>query len=135
MARCAHIFGNDVRNIIELDPASDWRPDGGYVIASETAQIGWRYENGVFTDPTPPTEPPPRRPPSITAVQAELALLQTGLLDDIEAYIATLPRATQIRWRRMQVLERDDATLTEAWAARGGTPEQLDALFALGATL
>lgn len=132
MARYAIVENGIVTNIATGDAEWAAKVDA---VQSDEAQIGWRYENGVFTDPTPATAPPPARIVRITAVQAELALLQWDMLDAIEAYILTLPRATQIRWRRMQVLERDDATLTEAWAARGGTADQLDALFALGATL
>lgn len=61
MARYAHIIANDVVNVVEIDPASSWRPDGGYVVQTDVAGVGWRYEGGVFSDPN---EPPPPLPPT-----------------------------------------------------------------------
>lgn len=74
-----------------------------------------------------------------TRRQGRLALLQSGLLDAVEASIAAIDdpatrRAAQIEYEA-DTWERGNAFLQAMWAQQGGTPEQLDDLFALAVTL
>lgn len=46
----------------EGDLPNDW-PDFDAWVASDEAQIGWSYANGVFTPPPPPELPPAPEPP------------------------------------------------------------------------
>lgn len=71
----------------------------------------------------------------ITPRQARLALLGAGLLDAVEAYIASQPRAVQLEWEYTSEIRRDNALLTTSAAALGLTSEQLQALFTTAATL
>ena len=71
----------------------------------------------------------------ITPRQARLALLAAGLLDAVEAYIATQSRAVQLEWEYASEIRRDNALLTTAAAALGMTNEQVQALFTRAATL
>jgi hypothetical protein len=49
---------NHVVNVVDWDGSASWTaPDGQTAIQSDTAQIGWTYANGTFTDPTPPYVP------------------------------------------------------------------------------
>ena len=66
--------------------------------------------------------------------QARLILLQYGLLDEIEALLAT-DKAMQIWWEYSLEVDRDNAHIVTAGTALGLTELQLDELFILGATL
>lgn len=80
--RYAHIIDGTVANVIELAPKSGWKPEKGYVVASEDAQIGHRYDGKTFTDPTPPKEPEPekaREPTEIEVLQARVAALEADI--------------------------------------------------------
>lgn len=66
--------------------------------------------------------------------QARLALLDAGLLTQVNAGIAQMPMAAQIEWEFSETVERGNnlvATLTQALSL---TDAQLDALFTKGAT-
>ncbi len=68
-------------------------------------------------------------PKSVSMRQAELALLAAGLLDNIEALVATLPRTAQIEWRRAKDVERTHGLIAVVQAQTGMTDEQVDNLF------
>ena len=72
---------------------------------------------------------------TVTPRQAKLALLQAGLLDDIEAAIAQADRAVQIEWEYATEFKRTWPTLLAMQTALGLTDQQLDNLFTLAATL
>lgn len=70
-----------------------------------------------------------------TPRQASLALLQAGLLDVVENWIATQPRQTQIDWTRATEIRRDWPLINEAGVALNLSETQLDDLFLLAKTL
>lgn len=72
---------------------------------------------------------------SVTMRQASLALLNAGLLDDVEALVATLPRAYQIEWERASTVQRDNQLVEIVRQQQGMTHAQIDDLFAQAATL
>ena len=71
--------------------------------------------------------------------KGELALLEAGKLDAVEAAIAAIDDAVAKRRAQIEygadVWERDNLFLQGMWAALGGTPEELDDLFRLAVTL
>lgn len=84
----------------------------------------------------PRVEPVPH---SCSRRQGRLALLMLGQLDSAEAAIAAMPddadkRAAQIEYEA-DTWERSNTFLSALWAQLGGTPESLDAAFALAVTL
>lgn len=72
--------------------------------------------------------------PPVTARQMLVAMDEAGLLDSVEAYVATQPRVAQITWNRAQEFERSNDLLNAGAAGLGMTPEQVDDLFALART-
>ena len=74
-------------------------------------------------------------PQACSARQARLALLQSGLLDAVEAEIAGMSRAAQIEWEFASEIVRQNTLITESQAALSLTDEQIDNLFSLAATL
>ena len=104
-------------------------------------------ENGVIRDATPDeiveiearANQPPPVPQSITMRQARLALLNAGLLDDVEAAIITMDEAqraqTQIEWEYAQTVERDNALVAALGPKLGLDDAAIDSLFSMAATL
>ena len=64
----------------------------------------------------------------ITPLQAKLQLLEMGLLDEVEAMVAT-DRKVQLYWEYASVIEREHETLKTMAVALGLTDEQLDEMF------
>ncbi len=115
--------------------------DEAAIRALEAEAIALRAELRAYLPPYPePTAPPavivPQR---ITARQAQLALLEAGLLDDVEAVIEALPanvRAhVRIEWDRATHVERGSEVTQMVAVALGLTAEQVDALFVSAADL
>ncbi len=72
----------------------------------------------------------------VTRRQAKRALLEVGLLDDVDASIATSgDRAAQIDWADATEFRRDWPALIAMQPALGLTDQQVDDLFTLAATL
>jgi hypothetical protein len=74
-------------------------------------------------------------PSSVTPRQARLALLQQGLLTQVEAAVASAGGATQITWEYATAFERSDPMIAGIGQTLGLSSDQIDALFALAATL
>jgi len=120
----AHVIENNaIINTIVVD-SLDIIPD--LVDAEIGGAIGWTWNDG---NPTPPPAPPVPVPTEVTMVQAQQELLAAGLLDAVEEFIATLPRADQIDWRYRQMVRRDWPLVEVVRLALGWTSEQVDALF------
>lgn len=77
----------------------------------------------------PPDPEPIQVPQIVTIRQAKLALLQAGLLDDVDAAVAQADRATQIEWEYATEVRRDWSTLLTLQAALGLSDQQVDDLF------
>lgn len=73
--------------------------------------------------------------PSLTPAQLDLALLQFGLLDAVESFVAAADRPTQIAYKRVQTFERSNPLLNTAAGLLGMTDEQIDAVWMYGAAL
>lgn len=74
-------------------------------------------------------------PQSVTMRQASIALELAGLLDDVEAIVATLPRIYQIEWQRASNVLRDNLLVEMVRQQQGMTDAQIDALFVQAAIL
>lgn len=73
--------------------------------------------------------------PTLTPAQLDLALLQFGLLDAVEAFVAAADRPTQIAYKRVQTFERSNPLLNTAARLLRMTDEQIDAVWMYGASL
>lgn len=74
-------------------------------------------------------------PTSVTMRQACLALENAGILDDVEALVATLPRPYQIEWQRASMVERTNQLVEVVRQQQGMTVQQIDDMFIQAATL
>lgn len=81
----------------------------------------------------------PPIPYRVSMKQARLALLQSGLLDDVEAALTAMTgdsgRAAKIEWEFSQFVERDNLLVQTLSQALSLTEQQTDELFILAATL
>ena len=71
----------------------------------------------------------------ITPRQARLALLNAGLLNAVEAYVATQSRSVQIEWEFANEIRRDWQPVLQAASALGLSNAQVDELFMSAASL
>lgn len=74
-------------------------------------------------------------PASVSMRQACLALENAGILDDVEALVATLPRPYQIEWQRASTVERTNQLVEVVRQQQGMTVQQIDDMFIQAATL
>ena len=82
------------------------------------------------------TAPPPPPIPSIVSMrQARLALLQNGLLDDVNTAIAAGTKADQIEWEYAAEVNRLSPLVANMKTALNLTDADLDGLFTLASTL
>ena len=115
--------------------------DEAAIRALEEEAIALRAELRAYLPPYPAPEQPPEVivPQRVTARQAQLALLDAGLLDDVDAIIEALPanvRArVRIEWDRATHVERGSAVTQMVATALGLTSAQEDALFVAAAAL
>lgn len=73
---------------------------------------------------------------SVTARQIRLGLLQLGLLDEVEAWVAgSADAASRVEWEYANTVLRSHPMWTVGAVALGKTDAEIDALFALSATL
>ena len=124
--RYAIVENNVVINVVLADHALNTS-----FIASETAQIGDSYSNGLFITPTP-VIPVPQ---SVTPAQFRRALNQLDLRDAVEAAVAQADRDTQDMWGYSMSFDRDNPYLLGMAQALGISDEQLDGVFILAGSL
>lgn len=81
--------------------------------------------------PEPATAPAPVVPDYVSRYQARAALLNSGLLEQVENYFAALPDGNldRLAWLEAPTVHRDSASLLGAAAALGLSSEQVDDLF------
>lgn len=102
-----------------------------------------RYVDGAFVmeaipEPEPEPVPEPTIPTVVTMRQARLALLETGILANVQIAIDSLSEPTKtaatIEWEYSQEVHRDKELVVLLAASLGLTNNDLDALFTLAAT-
>ena len=74
-------------------------------------------------------------PQQVTMRQARLALLNAGLLDDVEMVIAAAGRAAQLEWEYAAVVDRSNPAVAIMQQQKALTDAQIDDLFREAAKL
>ena len=140
--RVALIEQNIVVNIVDSESVPNDAFGADLAVASDIAQIGDTYDDGEFLHPTPVSGTPTAVTPPIFVsevgpYQARVALLRSGLLDEVEALMAnpTTDAEIVIAWEKATVFKRNSTMIIGMGAALGLTEQQLDDLFVLAATI
>lgn len=94
-----------------------------------------RTEDPDWLPPPPGPALPPTVPESVSARQFKLQLLAAGLLDDVEAWIASQDRAIQIAYANSGSFVRSEPMMQAGFAALGFAEEQIDAFFTAASAL
>ncbi|TDR35687.1 hypothetical protein [Aquamicrobium defluvii] len=92
------------------------------------ADFEWQNSEWVYVAP-----PPPPAPDRVSSRQFKLQLLEAGLLDSVDAWIATQDRATQIAYANSGTFVRDDPMMQAGFAALGFTEQQVDDFYTAAA--
>lgn len=79
-----------------------------------------------YVEPEPGPEPVPQR---ISRFQARAALLDAGLLADVEIAVSETAPLTQLAWAEATEWMRDSPAIAVIGAALGLSPEDIDNLF------
>ncbi|CDZ67960.1 hypothetical protein NFO65_26290 [Neorhizobium galegae] len=77
----------------------------------------------------------PPVPASVTARQFKLQLVSAGLIDQVDAWIATQDRATQVAYEYSGTFVRNEPMMQSGFEAMGFTPQQVDAFFVAASKL
>lgn len=122
----ATVYGSDIEELTDANPAITSVLDTFGV----EQVIGMNYADGVLSgSPMPEPAPQPTVPQVVSMRQACLQLEIDGLLDDVEAIVAGLPKLYQIEWQRASVVQRNNLLVETVRLQKGMTPAQIDALF------
>jgi len=105
-----------------------------WIDCPDNCTTDWTYDGLQFNEPEQPVYITPI-PTTVSMRQARLALLQIGLLSDVENAIAQGSQADQITWEYATEVNRSDVLVINMSAALGLSEAQLDALFTLAAGL
>lgn len=102
--------------------SAETMPDFGEAVVTPSA--AWTYDGDAAAG-----LPPIDVPALVTRFQARAALLEAGLLDQIEAAVAASDPLTREAWASATAFERSSPTIAVLAAALGLTGADLDALF------
>lgn len=103
-------------------------------IENEKRQMiaAWEEDGNTIA---PYSEPPMPPAISMSARQFKLQLLAAGLLDTVDAWIASQSRAVQIAFEYSGSFVRDEPMMAAGFKAMGFTDPQIDAFFEAAAAL
>ncbi|ASR06693.1 hypothetical protein CHY08_05940 [Rhizobium leguminosarum bv. viciae] len=83
----------------------------------------------------PDLSPLPTPVESVSARQFKLQLLAAGLLDQVDAWVASQSKAVQIAYEYSGTFVRTEPMMAAGFAAMGVTEEQIDDFFAAASQL
>lgn len=116
-----------------------WSSDGSINFDDAMTQTQIDAVNAVYAVHDPNVQPIQPVPEVVTMRQARLALLQNGMLTQVNDAVANIPGAqgdaARIEWEFSSTVERNRPLVQSLGAALGLTDTQLDDLFRLAATL
>lgn len=119
---------------------SIFRPSDNTLIPADSANTDYQQYLQWLSEGNTPAPPDVIHTPGgrvVSRFQAHAALLQAGLLDEIEAFMG-LPETdafTRLTWRTVQEFNRTSPMVESIGTLFGLTTEQLDDLFVFASTI
>lgn len=138
MSKYAFVKNGTAVEVVRTDPAMLFVPNyaAQFVTVPDDVEAGWTLVSGSWSAPPPA---PPVIPQSVTMRQARLALLNHGMLSNVQPAINALPEPArtraQIEWDYSNGLERNNAFVSTLGVALGMDDAAIDALFIEATTL
>ena len=133
----AYINNNIAIEVVESNPQILFVPHyaAQFIEVTDDCFGGYELVNGQWQQPPTPVQ----TPQEVTMRQARLALLENGLLANVQPAINALPEPqrtqAQIEWDYSNGLERGNAFVATLGAALGLNAAGIDALFVQAAQL
>lgn len=108
-----------------------------HLITAEFIQMTAEEIDAHINPPIPEPEPIPPAPLVVSRFQALAALMQAGLLEQVEAYMAleTTDPFTRLAWKEAQEFREDSPMLANLATLLGLTSEQVSELFQIAKTI
>jgi len=134
--RICFIVAGVVDLVSSLDEGQEV-PEGWTLLpANSPVGPGYTFSGGVFTPP-PPEFDVEAVPAFVSALQARLALLGVGLLDDVEQWAnnPATPEAQRVYWQQASHLHRNHSMVAGIGALLGLSAMDVDILFIEAAKL
>lgn len=128
--RYAIIEDGVVMNIGAATP--EYADEQGWVACPDGCEIGWLYDGEEFTTPAPTISPVPI---AVTPLQMRRALRIAGLKAGIDTFLAQAGEEAEEAWEYAVEIRRDDVLVNMAATALNKSPEELDDLFRLAASI
>lgn len=121
----AYIDNGIVIDLVGNDPYQLFRQEYArlFIECPDEVDNFWLYDGNEFIAPPAPLV----IVPTLTMRQARLALLDVGLLDEVEAAITT--PENRIWWDYSTTVERHHPLVDAVLAALGKSPEEIDEMF------
>lgn len=133
----AYVQNNTAVEVVQSNPHMLFVPHyaAQFIEVADEVQAGWKLIEGEWQAP----EPVVYIPQEVTMRQARLALLENGLLANVQPAINYLPEPdktkAQIEWDYSNGLERSNPFVATLGAALGLDGAGIDALFLQAAQL
>lgn len=140
MNKWALVVDGIVVEVTDIDPAGRFHPSLVWVECDGEVETGWVCEDGVFSAPVVASIGPVV-PQEITAWQGLTVLNQSGLYDDVKAFVDAMPddatgTQAKIDFYRAAVWKRDWAWLNSLAKDHFNlTDAQVDAMFIAASVL
>jgi hypothetical protein len=125
----AYFFADSKVVQLDADLYARWVADGNpkadyYVPIPDPPGAGYTFNGSEWVAPTPYV------PQAVTAYQARVALLNEGLLDDVEQAVGALPDLKiKLAWHHALHFERNSPAIAAVAQYLNLTSEQVDNLF------
>lgn len=97
-------------------------------IADAQANVGWTWDGARISAP-PPVVLPQTVPDAVSPKQARIALLNAGLLDQVQAAVDAAGGATKIAWEYATEIRRNDPLIETLAQELPLTAAQVDQIF------
>lgn len=140
MAKWALIVDGEVVELTDINPTGRFHPSLEWVECGENVGQGWVYDCGNFSAPVV-EQVVSIVPQEITAWQGSTILNQSGLYNDVKAFVDAMPddatgTQAKIDFYRAAVWKRDWGWLNSvAKGAFGMTDAQIDEMFIAASAL